>query len=184
MSFLSSASLLTKLAHDKKIAIAMKAAVKMLTGALKRNRKVLVAGNGGSAAEAQHFSAEIVGRFVKERKGYPAIALSTDSSIVTAISNDYGYEAVFARQIEAYGVKGDVLVILSTSGNSMNLVHALGVARKRGVNTIALLGKKGGQMKGRADVEIVVPSDETARIQEAHLCIIHALCDGIDRSVK
>lgn len=154
-----------------------------ITEALLSGHTLYVAGNGGSAAEAQHFAAEIVGRYKRERHGYPAVALTVDTSILTAIGNDYGYEAVFARQLEALGTPGDVFVALSTSGNSENLIRALDVARAQKMYTISLSGKGGGRMRGMVDIECIVPSQETPRIQEIHLLLIHAMCEYIDANL-
>jgi D-sedoheptulose 7-phosphate isomerase len=145
--------------------------------------KLLVMGNGGSAADAQHFAAEIVGRFKMERKALPAIALSTDTSILTAIGNDYGYDAVFRRQVDALACSGDAVVGISTSGNSPNVLKALEVARERGCYTIGLLGKDGGSIKGVCDLALVVPSSDTPRIQEGHITIIHIVCDLVEKAL-
>lgn len=141
------------------------------------------AGNGGSAAEAQHLSAEFIGRYRREREPYPAMALTAESAALTAIGNDYSFEDVFARQMQALGKPGDVFVALTTSGNSTNILRALEVAREKGVTTVALLGKGGGKACGMADYEIIVPSDSTAHVQEVHLLIIHALCESFDGCV-
>lgn len=154
-----------------------------LVEAFKRSGKLLVMGNGGSAADAQHFAAEIVGRFKMERKALPAIALSTDTSILTAIGNDYGYDAVFRRQIEALACSGDVVVGISTSGNSPNVLNALELARERGCCTIGLLGKDGGSIKDMCDLALVVPSSDTPRIQEGHITIIHIVCDLVEKAL-
>ncbi|HEX5514965.1 MAG TPA: phosphoheptose isomerase, partial [Gammaproteobacteria bacterium] len=146
--------------------------------------KVLACGNGGSAADAQHFSAEFVGRFERERPELGAIALTTDSSILTAIANDYDFERIFSKQVRALGQAGDVLLAISTSGNSENVVAAIEAAHERGVRVVALTGREGGAIAGilaPADVEIRVPSMVTARIQEVHLLVIHCLCDLIDQ---
>ena len=152
-----------------------------LTEALAQGHKILIAGNGGSAADAQHFAAELVGRYMKERPGLPAIALTTDTSALTAIGNDYGFDRIFSRQVEALGQPGDVFLAISTSGNSKNLVEALCVARDRQLSTIALLGKNGGAMRELADFSLVVPSQDTPRIQEAQEWIWHTWCALIDR---
>lgn len=146
-------------------------------------QKVLTAGNGGSAADALHLAEELVGRFDKERRSLPAIALCADPTLLTCIGNDYGFERVFSRQIEGLGNPGDVLVVFTTSGNSPNLLFALRVARQRGLCTIALLGKNGGAAKGLADYEIIVPSDVTARIQEVQTFILHAWLRDIESSL-
>ena len=151
----------------------------VIVDALRDGHKILICGNGGSAAEAQHFSGELVGRYKTERQPLPAIALSTDSSIVTCIGNDYGYEQVFARQVLAYGQAGDVLIGLTTSGKSANVLRAFEAAQSRGVVTIALTGEA-GLIGVEADYLLAIPSRVTARIQEEHLAIIHVWCDVID----
>jgi len=154
---------------------------KTIAEALKRGNKVLVCGNGGSAADAQHFAAELVVRFEKERKALPAIALTTDSSIITAHSNDYDFSTVFSRQVEALGNEGDVFVGISTSGNSENVIKAFEVAKAKRLICVGLSGKDGGKMKYLAlDHLIVVPSKVTARIQESHIMIIHIICSIVD----
>ncbi len=153
---------------------------KVIVAALKSGRKLLVCGNGGSAADAQHLAAEIVGRFEAERRGYPAIALTTDTSALTAISNDYGYEHVFSRQVEALGGAGDVLVAVSTGGGSPNIIAAVMKARAAGMTTIALTGQNGRKLAGLCDHAILVPSTRTARIQEAHITVIHIWCEILD----
>ena len=147
---------------------------------LRMGNKVLICGNGGSAADAQHFAAEIVGRFEKERKGYPAIALTTDTSALTAIGNDYGFEHIFSRQVEALGRKGDILIGISTSGNSQNVINAVEVAKDLGIFTVGFLGKDGGKLKNIVDTAFVVNHQKTARIQEVHLTLEHAICNIID----
>ena len=150
---------------------------------IRQGGKVMVCGNGGSAADAQHFAAELVGRFEMERQGLAAVALTTDSSIMTALSNDYGYKAVFERQVRALGQPGDLLLAISTSGNSPSVVEAIRAAHDNDLRVVALTGKGGGdigRMLRDSDVHLCVPSDRTARIQEIHLLTIHCLCDGID----
>ena len=150
------------------------ASARILIDALNAGHKVLVCGNGGSAADAQHFSGELIGRFEKERAGLPCVALTTDSSVLTAWANDYGYETVFSRQVAALGAPGDVLVGISTSGNSPNILEAMVEAGKKGMRRIALTGRGGGKLKSMPEVcSIVVPSDVTSRIQEVHITIIH-----------
>jgi D-sedoheptulose 7-phosphate isomerase len=145
--------------------------------------KILLAGNGGSAADAQHIAAEFVGRFVRERRSLPAIALSTDTSAMTAISNDYGFEAIFARQVEGLGNVGDVFIGISTSGNSPNIIQAVESARQKGLKVIVFSGRNGGILRGSADVEIIVPSEVTARIQEMHILVGHIICEFVDDNV-
>jgi len=152
----------------------------IITDCIKSGNKVLLFGNGGSAADAQHIAAEFTGRFVKERRGLPAIALTTDTSALTAISNDYGFDRVFERQVEALAKPGDVLLGLSTSGNSKNVLNALLQGKNMGCKIIGFTGNTGGQMNAQCDVNIVVPSDVTARIQEVHILIGHILCAAID----
>ena len=152
----------------------------VLKYALKNENKVLFCGNGGSAADAQHFAAEMVGRFQKERKGLAGIALTTDTSILTAVSNDYDYNNVFARQVEAIGKNGDILFGISTSGNSENIIKAVEKAKEMDLVSIGLLGGTGGVLKEKCDYSIVVPGKVTARIQEVHILIEHILCELID----
>jgi len=161
-------------------------AVELVTAALAADRKLLVCGNGGSAADSQHLAAELIGRFERERPELAAIALTTDSSILTAIANDYAFEQVFAKQVRGLGREGDVLVAISTSGNSASVLAAARAARERGLAIVALTGRGGGrlgEMLGDGDVHLCVPHERTARIQEVHLLIIHCLCDGIDLSL-
>ena len=157
--------------------------VKLLIDTFRSAGKLMVMGNGGSAADSQHFAAEIVSRFRMERPGLPAIALSTDTSILTAIGNDYGFDFVFRRQVEALATPGDMVVGISTSGNSTNVKMALELAREKGCRTIALLGRDGGSIKGVCDLALVVPSDDTPRIQEGHIAIIHIVCDLVEKGM-
>jgi D-sedoheptulose 7-phosphate isomerase len=145
-----------------------------ISEAINSGNKVMTAGNGGSAAESIHLAEELVGRFSKDRPSWPAISLASDASLITCIANDYGFDSVFSRQIEGLGNYGDVLVVFTTSGNSRNIVSALRAARKKKVKSIALLGKTGGAAKDLADHSIIVPSDDTARVQEVHGLIIHS----------
>lgn len=149
----------------------------------KNQKKILIAGNGGSAADAQHFAAELVGRYGFDRPSLPAIALTTDSSNLTAIGNDYGYEYVFSRQLEGLGVEGDLFIGISTSGNSQNVINAFESAKAKGVTTVALVGRDGGKMAAMADYAIIVPSNATPRIQESHLLIEHMICDIIEKEM-
>lgn len=158
-------------------------AAEAMVQSLLAERKIMTCGNGGSAGDAQHFSAELLNRFEKERPPLAAIALTTDSSTLTSIANDYSYEEVFSKQVRALGQSGDILLAISTSGNSPNVMAAMRVAQQRGVRVVALTGKNGGAMHNllsEDDIEICVPSDVTARIQEVHLLVIHCLCDLID----
>lgn len=147
---------------------------------LKQGNQLLIAGNGGSAAEASHFATELAGRYSKDRRPLPAWALPADGTLSTCIVNDYGFEHVFSRQVEAFSRPGDLLVIISSSGNSPNLLAALEAARARSVKTLALLGRGGGKAAGRCDVEIIVPGDSGRTAQEAHLFLIHHFCDQLD----
>lgn len=156
----------------------------ILIQSLKRGGKIIVAGNGGSAADAQHFAAELTGRFETERVPLKAIALTTDTSAITAIANDYGYEKVFARQLEAYANSQDVFIAISTSGNSSNVLEACKVARRKGVTVVSLLGNDGGSILQYSHESYVVKSTMTARIQEIHILIIHLLCRLIDLSYE
>jgi D-sedoheptulose 7-phosphate isomerase len=158
-------------------------AVELMFAALSNGNKILACGNGGSAADCQHFAAELVGRFERERFPLPALALTTDTSILTAVGNDYSYKDVFAKQVQAFGQAGDILLAISTSGNSANVLAAVESALEREMRVVALTGKDGGQlakMLTDADVHINVPHARTARIQEVHLVAIHCICDGID----
>ena len=148
--------------------------------ALKNGGKIILCGNGGSAADAQHIAAELSGRFKKERRALAGIAITTDTSALTAIGNDYGYEFVFSRQVEAIGQKGDVLIGISTSGNSKNVINAIESAKKIGMKIITLTGKDGGKMKDMGDVNIIIPSNNTPRIQEMHILLGHMICALID----
>ena len=151
--------------------------------AYKNNKKTLIAGNGGSAADAQHIAGEFVSRFYFDRPGLASIALTTDTSILTAIGNDYGYERVFARQVEANGANGDVFIGISTSGNSKNIVEAIKSAKERGIFTLGFTGAKGGIMKEMCDICICVPSNETPRIQESHIVIGHIICAIVEKEM-
>ena len=158
----------------------------VMVESLLNGLKILCCGNGGSAGDAQHFSAELLNRFERERPGMPAIALTTDSSTITAIANDYDYDEIFAKQVLALGQQGDVLLAISTSGNSGNVVQAIRAAHERDMIVVALTGRDGGRMAanlGARDIEVRVPSERTARIQEVHLVVIHCLCDFIDTAI-
>jgi D-sedoheptulose 7-phosphate isomerase len=179
--FSDSAALKTRLAESLTPQVAR--AARAMVSCLKAGGKILACGNGGSAADSQHFAAELVGRFEREREELAAIALTTDSSILTAVGNDYGYEAIFAKQVRALGKPGDVLFAISTSGNSANVVAAIDAARTKGMTTIGMTGRDGGKMAellGNHDVLLNVESTVTARIQEVHLLMLHCLCDSID----
>lgn len=153
------------------------------TDCLRAGGKVMACGNGGSAADAQHFAAELIGRFERERQELAAIALTTDTSILTAVGNDYSYDEIFSKQVRGLGKKGDILIGISTSGNSKNVVKAIEAAKKMGIKIIALTGNGGGKIASLLDaddVHLCAPSTRTARIQETHLVLLHALCDGVD----
>jgi len=158
----------------------IEAAANILIEAVSQNKKILLFGNGGSAADSQHIAAEFIGRFQKERRAVAAIALTTDSSILTSLSNDYSYEMIFARQIEGLGQEGDVALGISTSGQSANVIEGLKKAHELGLKTIALTGNGGGKMGEMVDINLDVPSIVTARIQEAHICIYHTLCELVE----
>lgn len=153
---------------------------KSIANALCAGRKILWCGNGGSASDSQHLAAELVGRFRRERRGLPSISLTTDTSILTAVSNDFGFDTVFARQVEALGNPGDVLVGISTSGNSPNVLAALVTARSNGLVTVGFTGSSGGKIAGLADMTFCVSSSDTARVQEAHILVGHILCDWVE----
>jgi D-sedoheptulose 7-phosphate isomerase len=172
-----------KLAAAKSLAGPIAAAVEAMCACLRAGGKVLACGNGGSAADAQHFAAELVNRFERERPPLAAVSLAADSSNLTSIANDYGYEQVFEKQVRALGRKGDVLLAISSSGNSPSVVAAMRAARELGLVTVALTGRGGGKMGaalGAGDVQVCVPHERTMRIQEVHLLVLHCLCDGID----
>jgi len=158
-------------------------AARIILNAYKAGRKVLLVGNGGSAADAQHIAAELAGRFKLERSGLPAIALTTNTSTLTALANDYGYDSVFSRQVEALANAQDVLIAITTSGTSPNILKAAETAHSKGVVVIALTGKNGGKLKSMADLAIAVPSDNTPRIQEAHITIGHIICHLVERGM-
>ena len=192
-------SMIEESIEAKKLAKELVPQIEKATGlvisALKNNKKILLAGNGGSASQASHIAAEFVGRYKIERKGLAAISLASDLSAVTAIGNDYGFDVIFERQIEALGNGGDVFIALSTSGSSQNIIKAVEKAKKKNINVIGLLGKGGGKMKklfgsmlasshaSTSYVEIIVPSDNVPRIQEAHLMILHIICELVDEKL-
>jgi D-sedoheptulose 7-phosphate isomerase len=162
---------------------AIEASADALVQAYRGGHKAIFFGNGGSAADAQHLAAEFVGRYLLDRQPLPALALNVNSSVITAIGNDYGYEKVFARQLEALAAPGDVTVAISTSGNSESVIEAVHCARRKNLFTIGLTGATGGRLRGLVDVLVAVPSDETPRIQECHILIGHALCDVVEQAV-
>ena len=162
----------------------MAQAADIIDQCLGAGNKLLVCGNGGSAADASHFATELVVRFVKDRRALPAICLTSDSGILTAAGNDYGFDEIFARQVAAFGVPGDVLICLTTSGKSRNLIRALEEAKTRKLRTIAFLGRDGGSSTGIADLDLLVKSDSTARVQEAHQLLLHVLCETIEARLE
>lgn len=181
--FLKSRKLVDAMATDAALREMVLDVVTRSVAALKRGNKILFAGNGGSAADAQHWAAELVSRFNYDRPGLPGIALTTDTSALTAIGNDYGYERVFARQVEALGRKGDVLFAISTSGNSKNILAAIDAARGLGIDVIGVTGRKGGAMADRCALCLHMPSDETPKIQEGHELLGHLICGLIEREM-
>ena len=178
-----------KISGDLKYHVAETLSDKILKAAhtirdcLSNGGKLLLMGNGGSAADCQHIAAELIGRFKKERKAIPALALTVDSSSLTALGNDYGFDAIFSRQVEALATPNDAVLGISTSGNSKNVILGLNIARKIGAKTIGLIGNDGGSMKDSVDISIIVPSDDTARIQEVHISIGHIICEIIEQEL-
>ena len=176
-------SIAVKQEAEKILPDAVAQGICMMVQCLQSGGKVMACGNGGSAADAQHFAAELIGRFERERQELAAIALTTDSSILTAVGNDYSYDEVFAKQVRGLGKSGDVLLAISTSGNSKNVVKAIEAAKKIGIKIIALTGNGGGKIAtllDKDDIHLCAPSTRTARIQETHLVLLHSLCDGVD----
>ncbi|MEK6659724.1 MAG: D-sedoheptulose 7-phosphate isomerase, partial [Campylobacterota bacterium] len=156
---------------------------KLCVDIYRASKKTILAGNGGSAADAQHIAAELVGRYGFDRPSIPSLALTTDTSCLTAIGNDYGYDKVFSRQLEGMGQSGDVFIGISTSGNSKNIINAFEVAKQKGIKTVALVGRDGGEMAKMADIALIVPSESTPRIQESHILIGHIICDIIEKEI-
>lgn len=179
----TSLELVRKLSEDHALHEQIERVVDLCTGALREGRKLLFAGNGGSAADAQHWAGELVSRFYFDRPGLSAIALTTDSSILTAIGNDYGYDYVFARQIEALGAQGDIFFALSTSGNSANILRAIKAARERGISVVGFTGAVGGKMREHCDECFRMPSDSTPKIQEGHELLGHMICALIEKDM-
>ena len=176
-------SIAAKQAALATLQVPLEAAIRAMVASLRTGGKVMACGNGGSAADSQHFSAELLNRFEKERPPLAAIALTTDTSTLTSIANDYRYEDVFAKQVRALGRRGDVLLAISTSGNSPNVIEAIAAAHAAGIRVVALTGRGGGRIDSLLatdDIHLCVPADRTARVQEVHLICIHCLCDGID----
>jgi D-sedoheptulose 7-phosphate isomerase len=176
-------SIAVKQAAEKILPEQVARGIVAMTDCLRAGGKIMACGNGGSAADAQHFAAELIGRFERERQELAAIALTTDTSILTAVGNDYSYDEIFAKQVRGLGKKSDILIGISTSGNSKNVVRAIEAAKKMGIKIIALTGNGGGKIASLLDtddIHLCVPSTRTARIQETHLVLLHALCDGVD----
>ncbi len=168
--------------NSEDLCAAINEAAQLCKNALAQGKKILIAGNGGSAADAQHIAAELVGRFEKSRPGLAAIALTTDTSALTAIANDFGYDQVFARQLEGLGQEGDIFIGITTSGNSANIIEALPAAKNKGVKVIGLTGQKGGKIEASAEICLCAPSNRTAIVQESHIMIGHMLCALIEES--
>ncbi len=171
-------------ASAKRLAPEIARAALMTASCIGKGGKILACGNGGSAADAQHFAAELVGRFLADRHPYAAVALSTDTSILTSLSNDYGFESIFERQVAALGRKNDILLAISTSGNSPNVIRALKAAKKKGLKTVGLTGKGGGKMANLVDILLDADSTATPRIQETHGFVIHAICNIVERTLS
>jgi len=169
---------------SKSLSNKIESSIEMILESLKQNKKIVIMGNGGSAADAQHMAAEFIGRYLLERESIPAISLATDSSILTAIGNDYGFEKTFSRQCEALIEKNDTVIVISTSGNSKNILEALKICKKKNTKTIGLTGKSGGKLKEKVDLIIQVPSSSTPRIQEGHRIIIHTICELVEKKIK
>jgi D-sedoheptulose 7-phosphate isomerase len=167
---------------SKKLSIQIENCINLIIKSIKKGNKIVIFGNGGSAADAQHMAAEFIGRFMKERKSFPAIALSTDSSIITAIGNDYSFEKIFSRQAESLVKKGDVVIAISTSGESKNILEGIKTSKKLGAKIISLTGENG--MKMKSDIFLNVPSTITSRIQEAHRTIIHIICEMVEEELS
>lgn len=172
-----------KIVSDKELLTVIKEAASEIVSCYKNGGKLLLCGNGGSAGDAQHIAGEMVARFRLERKALSAIAFNTNSSVVTAIGNDYEYNYIFERQVEAFGHEGDVLISISTSGNSESVVRAINKASEMGIKTVSLLGKDGGRCNDISDFSIVIPSSDTPRIQESHIMVGHIICDMVERSL-
>ena len=169
---------------DKKIQDEIEVFANMMISALKENKTIFWCGNGGSSSDAQHLAAELIGRFNDDRRALRSISLTADSSVITCISNDYSFANIFSRQVEALGDRGDILIGISTSGKSQNIINALKIGKKKGLITMGLLGKGGGKSLSECDKSIVIPSDITARIQESHILIGHILCDLIEEGIN
>lgn len=174
----------SKIVKDSSFLNELENIIEVIKKCYKNGGKILIAGNGGSAADAQHFAAEVVVRYEKERKGYPAIALTTDTSVITACGNDFDFSAIFARQIQSLGKEGDVFIAISTSGNSANIISALKECKNKAITTVSLLGKDGGEAKKESEYSIVVQSNKISHIQEIHSIIIHVICEALDKTLE
>ena len=172
-----------KILEDQPLIDIIEDVCKRCVDVYKNGHKTILAGNGGSAADAQHIAAELVGRYGFDRPSLPSLALTTDTSNLTAIGNDYGYDKVFSRQLEGMGQEGDLFIGISTSGNSVNIINAFLSAKEKGITTVALVGRDGGKMAKMADIAIIVPSNDTPRIQESHILIGHIICDIIEKEI-
>lgn len=181
--FIESSDVKIKIAHDAELIKKISDVADDIIKALKNGNKVLLCGNGGSAADAQHIAAELLGKFYMERKALPAVALNTNVSVLTAIANDYSYEDVFSRQVEGIGTSGDILIGISTSGNSKNILKAFKMAKKMNIKAVGLTGMGGGKMKDFSDICLTVPSEVTPRIQESHITIGHVICEIIEKEM-
>jgi len=179
----ASAQTKLKILEDEVLLAKLEEVAKACVSLYKNDKKTILAGNGGSAADAQHIAAELVGRYGFDRPSIPSLALTTDTSNLTAIGNDYGYDKVFSRQIEGMGQEGDLFIGISTSGNSLNVINAFKSAKQKGITTVALVGRDGGAMAEMADFALIVPSNETPRIQESHILIGHIICDIIEKEL-
>ena len=178
-----SAAVVSACARDRAFAGQVSALAAAVIDAYRRGNKVLVFGNGGSAADAQHLAAELVGRFRRERRAFNALALTVNTSTLTAVGNDYGMEEIFARQVDAHAAPGDVVIGISTSGNAPDVLRGITAARDRGCRTVAMTGRSGGALRGITDLAVFVPSDETPRIQEAHVAVIHTVCALVEEQL-
>jgi D-sedoheptulose 7-phosphate isomerase len=179
----ASAETKQKILNDERFIVKIAEVAKACLDVYRNNKKTMLAGNGGSAADAQHIAAELVGRYGFDRPSIPSLALTTDTSNLTAIGNDYGYDKVFSRQVEGMGQEGDLFIGISTSGNSQNIITAFESAKAKGITTVALTGRDGGKMAQMADYALIVPSNATPRIQESHILIGHILCDIIEKEL-
>mgnify|MGYP004589873461 CR=1 FL=1 len=174
----------TSLLDNKEVLENIDTVAKKITDCIKNGKKIVLCGNGGSASDALHFAGEIVGRFQKERRAWPAVVLNADVTTMTAIANDYGYDDVFARQAEGHVQSGDVFIGISTSGKSENVLRAVNVAKEKGATTVALLGKDGGKIGKMVDFPLVIPCNVTARIQESHIMMIHIICEIVENEIN